>query len=492
MNDRAFDRLIRNSLKEWKSGTKPDWQRLESQIDSWQQEDETASNVAFDKVLREKLAESRVNYPNDSWERMERFLAFRKHAGRQLIMSQVAGTVILFLVLLLLLQWGSHHPSVVNDVPIVSVEKPDNTSSGAENPSEKETSPALENAKENFGGTVLKDPGLVIGAPGNPLSTKNRKTPGTLQNQKGERKYAGTESVSEPLTQSVPDTDQTLLDHQQPGLEKNKSIPIGLILPVRECNGLLWNVEKVQDPVPPPTLMNPENQEIAIESKPETHWSIGLAATPSILFVRSPYDEWLQQPGYNRTVFSPGFLFSVGFGFGSWQIETGTGWKTLSYHPRHAEEWIASEKVAIYLDKIHFDFLTFPLQVNRQFQWTDCFQAYLTAGLNARVTLYSEYTIHRKEQGLVSLINDLKINPAYKNSITGQKEYLEGVMEGGNPTANVGLESYVGGGINFCLRNDTFFFSDIRLGMNLLPGGIGPNNDTYYMVQLATGIKVIL
>jgi hypothetical protein len=103
--------------------------------------------------------------------------------------------------------------------------------------------------------------------------------------------------------------------------------------------------------------------------------------------------------------------------------------------------------------------------------------------------LSTSYEVHRTESGLTALINDLRTNPVYQQTLLSQKEFQEGLLQGAEPREALMVSVEFGAGLLYQIGEKWALFVEPGFHFDLSGKGFGPNNDKLHGISFRTGVR---
>jgi len=224
----------------------------------------------------------------------------------------------------------------------------------------------------------------------------------------------------------------------------------------------------------------------------EKGWAFGLYANPQFVFCSSPYDQIMEYPGYTRSIFTNGFGAIISYRYRNFEFYSGIEYTKVAYSPRYVPDYLENDDAVLHIANISGDLMSLPIGLRYHFNNDKRFSFYVSSGLVMSTALYTDYEIHRTENGLSSLINDLRSNPSYQLTKLSKKDYEPGLLEGGDMANSlmVGLE--LGIGIEYQLNEQWSLFMEPGFQYDITSGGFGPNHDILHHANIKAGVKGML
>jgi hypothetical protein len=516
MNNKEFDKIIKSSLKNMSSKGKPNWNRMERHVEEWEMKEGFISDENFDKTIAEKLEEVKVEYDQSSWPKLEAKMLLRRSLRKRIIYYQMAGVAVILLLFALFFQLdpGKFNP-YKNDI---SVEP-------ASEMQEREMVGAVQQSSEKDG--FDSEDTQVLSVDGDTelvdeqLFVQNSSAEPNVANAE-EQNHLAFEPASTALVkigqvEQSPVVDQSAMFE---GEEERRVKSLAEPSRVNDSRGLndtriaeQWSsnegtiyMDKLDhaarycladqnSPFSAMELTEPKYSSGQLpdksHQKPKT-WNLATYGQPQYLFLNSPYDALMKEPGYSRSWGTVGLGLGLHYRLGDWAFGMGMEYARFTYSPRKIEERLEGSDALIHLASISGDMLSLPIQV--KYYWKDAgrFSFYSSLALSFRVAMATDYEIHRSEQGLTDLIRDLRTNPVYQNTLYSQKEYEPGLIEGGNARQQILTGVELACGIHYKIDDRFALFAEPAFRYDLSTQGFGPNQDKIHQLSLRAGVIGVL
>ncbi len=203
--------------------------------------------------------------------------------------------------------------------------------------------------------------------------------------------------------------------------------------------------------------------------------------------VYSSFDKFYNVSGYETTALGLSGGLGIVKEFDRFEVETGLSYSTKSYVPEIINETYRSDDGyhRTSLQRIFFNVISVPLNLNLKYFEGERFNLYSTVGLSANLVINSHYDI---EDNIIPFPTSPAITPT--NAVLEDKPFERGLLEGGSLLDNAYLSMNFGAGVNYNLsdRVELSLFS-LYQG-NIFNAGIGPNEDRINSISLGLGTRV--
>lgn len=484
MNNREFDDYMKKSLDELTSEGKSSWTSMSEKIDEWNQVDPLIGDTEFDQIIKDRLEEKRSVYELGYWLRFEKILNKKFTPLRELIFYQLSGAVILILLLLLLFQlfpksWNNTVETIQIKPEIETNENGRSIAGNAGNIKSQKFQKKDPSKTQLF--VDHKAPVDLKEKSTNGIDPGNRK----LKNLKNSKPIISSElnlkNLQNNILASANDPSQKL------NTESRFINPVDFLKPLNYLSDQI-------DPIFLSNGIMTQNSfdELTDKSQLLKYWSVGFHVIPQLVYVHSPFNEEIGEAGYERWFMNTGIGTSLQYTFSKWRISTGLDYHTLSYKPRFYEEYVPEEQSYIHIRDIQFNLLNIPLNLRYRFIENGAFNFYGIGGASIGLITKSSYSIEKRNDDLISLINDLKTNPNYKNIALAQKQYDPGLMTGGQVSQNTLIRLELGLGFEYKIHSRLFGFIEPQFQFNMRRNNYGPNLDQIHTLSFKSGISILL
>ncbi len=219
------------------------------------------------------------------------------------------------------------------------------------------------------------------------------------------------------------------------------------------------------------------------------------------VYIMTPHDRIFDKASYNNTAFGYGMGFTLGLGYGRWEVETGAIYSAFRYEPNSITEIIGDFELGYVnytLQDIQLDILQVPLNINYQFKDTEKWDFYASTGATMSVVLQnthnfdSDYaarpssTTDRSTEGnsLGEIINE--------NSVFNNKISSDGWLKGGSYLQNRYFTANLGLGVERRLGRKWSVFMQNTYQHTLTSNGYGINKDRFNTISILAGAKIKL
>lgn len=213
---------------------------------------------------------------------------------------------------------------------------------------------------------------------------------------------------------------------------------------------------------------------------------------PSVNIIKTPNDRILKIPGYTQIDDGFGAGIALSYKKGKHEIESGIDVVKLNYSPRKT---IAKDNSSsFYLDKIKHLKIRIPLVYKYHMIENENWDVYAIAGVSANTLKDSNYKFIEQKidnDGNVHTLSifakELQNNLNFQNTLYAQKDYSNGVVDGGKINDNLFVEAKVGLGISKRMRHGLSFYIEPQLNYSF--NGIGPNTDLINSIDFKLGVS---
>ena len=216
-------------------------------------------------------------------------------------------------------------------------------------------------------------------------------------------------------------------------------------------------------------------------------------------YVMTPYDRDFALSSYNNGSIGYGLGFTLGFGIGRWEVETGGIYSSKRYQPESQEVLgdFHSGYIENQLDEITLDIIKIPLNVKYTFNDKANWNFYAMAGASLNVAASAKYnTIARYKSPASPPSNNfggrsseeiIESESKYNNKI-----FSDGWLEGGSFLENRYFTANIGLGMERQLTKKWSLFMQNTYQHTLLFDGIGPNKDRINNLSIFAGARATL
>lgn len=476
----SFDETIADKLSNVEVNSPASgWEAMEMLLDIEDATETIENDVAVDSIVYEKLANYSAPLRESHWKRMAQRLESEFVLRRRILQQKTAELILMALLLLALIRFEplwttSDRPVAVNQSPQTQnfgllsqaeseIYQPKDESSAGKQTAN--TSPVIspENTSEN---TQLSNDLAALDFA--TFSAKRIQAPSRLAlKAMGQLAYASNESIpTVNIEGSAAVTDFDLLANDFDNVE-SQTIS-ALILP---------KGKKIQAPL-------------------EIRFS--LLGTVDYNIVTTPADRFEFQGTQIRTEedttaasgYGGGIL--VDFKRNRWAIQTGGIYSNKRYIPNTPV--LLFQTVDYYVKEdfhgIQKDILEIPLTLNYYFKNTGNWRMYGGIGIAGHFITSSIYEFRYSYTPTFNLAAPTPPAEGETPSLKEEKNFPEGLLDGGRLSDNFYLTANLGLGIERYLTGRTSVFLQPNYQHYLLDKGIGTNRDKFYTFSLSLGARV--
>lgn len=275
---------------------------------------------------------------------------------------------------------------------------------------------------------------------------------------------------------------------QQQFLAKKKQADLNVVdaLPIEKVSSnFAWEIPTIQ----------------AKEPKKKNDLRFSIFTTTDINYVTTPPDQISVfgepvQTGYNETLASGyGGGVNVSWKRNRWEYQTGGIYSFKRYIPN--TPIFIFETLNFYIKEdfngIQLDIFQVPLNALYHFKNNGKWRFYASAGVSAHFVTSTIYEFDVEKESL----NDNEENngsnrgssPDETKSIKQQKDFPNGLLDGGNLQKNFYMSANIGLGAEYYLSPKWTIFFQPNYQHFMMSGGIGTNKDKIYTTSLQLGTK---
>lgn len=485
-----------------------DWSRMEKMIEAEEAAEKLENEALIDNAIGERLENFSVAYQPHHWQimasRLEEEFYFRYH----LIRCKAAEVGLMLLLLLTIV----HFTPVINEDNRLEGKEPALQMQPAGSPIEKTTSPKAQNQPKNV-----------------PIAAADLLPSRSIQTQ------TSTRPSDEPSSRFDSTTETSFNAGLNSGhLENNSntlpSAPLAAILAQKPPTTLFEEmVEKkfAQNTLPTPGKnddgdISDASLIASLDAQPiQSNFAWETLELPPILFHKEPK---LRFSIFTTTdfayVITPPNKYSVfdtlvttgrdttlasGYGGGilvswkkdKWEIQTGGVYSFKRYIPNTPV--FLFETVSYYIREefngVQLDILQIPLNASYHFKNQGKWRMYGNIGASANLIASSVYEIKTDKTpsfskfAMMPIPNEL---PADNKSIREEKEFPDGLFDGGSLQDNFYLTANIGVGVERFVSPHWSVFLQPNYQHHFLTDGIGANGEKLYNFSFYLGTKVSL
>lgn len=488
MANNNFEKDLKSKLSDWKVDYDPSsWDQMNAHLDEALGVDETSQvDNEFDQNLIEKLEGHQTPYKSADWENLSNKLDKEDSIQRRIIKIAALQFVVVFLVFLSLWNWKG--------AEMVHIHKEKQAQKTA-------LSFAFAQQQENFYQQFLTD----LEARNNFASTtapllEFAKIANRIKNETSKISNLELEDQTIELLQNalvINKQSQPMamqFSKEEDILEVNNSmVTADAKIDLTVVDLSIENIEALANVTPNidyenEVLKEPKFVLLNIEpEKKKTEFSVGGLFSPDLYVIRSPEDPVYHYSGH----YSDSYGLSGGISFSarkkSLELESGILYSSVSYKPREIPEFYASEGRAYetYLNDILFNVISVPLQLKKHFNIGKSSTFYALAGTSFNGIINSNFDIHLEQ---LEILDPLTEGFAENKPQLDKKDFDPGLFEGGSIFDNAFVTADLGIGFQQLVSNKFSFYVQPTLHTQFT-NGIGPNNDKLHKLSVYLGAK---
>lgn len=511
MKNELFDHLIKSRVSEVENAGKPDWQRMSALIDQWEAEEQKTSDAGFDAMIASKLKQS-VAYSEGNWSKLEKEIDRRRTIKQRIVLFQLSAAAVVVLMAMLTFQMYPYFTDTFRGNGIVH----------SEGLQLKESTLSTDNGVYN----TLRKRELQVPEVNNAPISQNPETMHWSFAQPGESidKTLKAAHINSGISQLAGLSIGKIIAASNPGFY-NPFVNVSYLDKDMNLNSVSFEItiyEKIEgsqqivafhkvyqndsdnlqsagfgslqeksteiEKTNQINVVNPV-EDIKALSKPEFY--VAAYHSPGVQLIQSPFDQVFNEPGYDLKQPNAGVGISAGMNYQRFGFNTGLEYGNLEYSPRKVEESIGEGK-SIYLKNVALKTIRVPFHFSYSMFKDKIWEIYCKAGISINAVLEARYDMEEKSDGLAYLIENLKTNPSFVNSLYSAKSFESGLLDKGELVPNVASSADFGVGIKRHVSKDAYVFIEPMVHYDMLGNGLGPNKDIIHNVHMKTGLAVNL
>ena len=501
-----FDAIIAAGLTGAAANVGADWGNFEEMLSAAEAADLTADNNIIDQKVQQNLEDYEAPYEPENWSLMRERIQEEFSLRRKLIRYRVVEVSVMILAIFTLFSYLPKN-ELGNFIILEQVKER----------IKQKVSP--KKTQE----TALQNAPIASVSKNTNKSSENKEIDLDIFSPEIQTNYIATGdaisiyAVQEVKTVSPLDVLETALELN--GNVKLKASNIPVIEEKEEKKGLFAWMKKDQESKPEmnedetmksfllEALENKKAKELS-SNKEEVlkaskvkleHKNVRLAMFTSadLYGVYAPYDRFFN--------YSPGTAYDANMGGGilldfqknRLHIVTGGAYMPKYYQPSHGDEVIGSFETAYVredLEEIKLDIVHIPLDFRYDFIQKPKWRLYGVAGAAFNIVLETAYDIEQEVVASSSATFSREVISDFRNTASNlnQKEFPEGVAEGGGLPENTFLTAQLGFGVErFVTQRWSIFFEPVYQ-QQFSGMGIGPNENSFRTVSLRLGAKATM
>lgn len=486
MKDRIFDENIKRTLENLEIKTKGNWSEFEKILDASEVLDNIELDNQVDSIIQNKIQHHEVHFIDNQWSKLKRMLDAEDATRKRIYFAKALEAAILLLLISSIYQM--RHFAFPNE---------SNTAKYAQH-SEAilESELALENQSfeedisvntgQNKQLSIIETPNAqdVISS-GEVIHSMvpHRSNNNNLRLDQQTLTAVGLATQGNYSIVSYPPTiPSTFAELDSPKTEDLAiiSIPTNRILNIDTLPSLDNHVIFDQGM---PIL--PVNAWVSDVNGPDKYLSIGLAADANL--INTPIDfELFRNPRHTGAL---GATLSLAYSVRTKnnEFQTGINYAYKTYNPALIEKF-GSSTTSVYetrFDRIQFHVIQLPFLYKRYIASGKSWNAYAMIGASLNFLAVANYDVQNNLKSGVprpSLIQ--------KSSRINNKDFTEGLLQGGFIQENAFLTGSLGLGFQRLLSINSAFYMQTHYQQHLFSKSLGPNKDKLNSFSVEMGMRI--
>ncbi len=511
----AVDGFFKNRLENIGAAIPPnDWDAFEKVLDANESTESSEAENQFDDVAYEKLNDLEASFRQHHWSLMAKRLEEEFSIRHQLYRYKVAEIVLMALLLLtvfrfmpLLEKW--QQPAVSSDLH-PPVEQPQRNISADPTTAASYLSMNMESEDAATGNTVtftakkhhlLKSkkghaliPSVLSGSPlqalkntssdtGDGLTTTSSGWATDPVNPLPAKKLTLQPPHSESQSRVAEITSKKLKQQQFLAAKRHPASKPLATLPIEKVSAsFAWELPAVK----------------TIPARKKNDLRFSIFTTTDVNYVTTPPDQISVfgepvQTGYNETLASGyGGGVNISFKRNRWEYQTGGIYSFKRYIPN--TPIFIFETLNFYIKEdfngIQLDIFQVPLNALYHFKNSGKWRLYASAGVSAHFVTSTIYEFDVQKESLnPPTEGNRNSSPDDTKSIKQQKDFPDGLLDGGQLQDNFYMSANIGLGAEYYLSPKWTIFFQPNYQHFMMSGGIGTNRDKIYTTSLYLGTK---
>ncbi len=544
--NKHIDDIVKNALENLEVPYNPlSWEDMQSRMES--------SDTEVDDAIRAELNNVRVAYQHKHWLQLKDWLDYTWYASNKIFVSKTAEAILMILALITFYNYSSQPIPTVANQPVAIVEnwtQSKNETNHAINKVKTEESSVYVTSQTQLNSASIKDASSLSNSYSNvlphekvsensPSRSSHASNPSTTKSRVTAASVSSTAEAFRHVNAPVNDDDASTgtIDTSVPGkrLEiASKDIQINEVIindtKTSTNNHLTEDKRTVSDKSFPGNISNvgqrhdvqhfakvtipsaklvtydeadlqAQHRVLANQISNAKKWSISAFTDINLNHITTPYDDLIEQSGYNtnRTGLGGGFL--VHRDLGPIELSSGFMYSSKQYPQNFIELFIKHPTLAatkFTLKGIELNVATLPLHATyyiNQGKW----QTYVVGGGALHVALQADYNIEI-ETIAVEEVNDEQLEVENAAGIVTRgtppvhekKRFTDGILAGGPFNENFYFTLDLGFGVERKLSPSTSLFIQPTVYYNLFNRGLSANDNIINTFSAQLGVKTRL
>lgn len=247
-------------------------------------------------------------------------------------------------------------------------------------------------------------------------------------------------------------------------------------------------IEAISHPTARPSV---DDEDIAVKQR-KVGLILGMFTGSDYNEIVTPFDPLLAREGSTQWNVGYGGGISLGMRFKNWELETGAVYASNQYQPSEIYEIYSGSITSGYsvftLSDIELDIVKVPLNFRFNVNLWEKWKVYALSGATMNMVIQSEF----KTDDVFLGPSSITTQSTSSSSAISQKDFREGILEGGSFNDNSFFTANLGFGVERTLNNNWSVFAQPTYQRQIFSSGIGPNQDRYNSVSLLLGTRVAL
>jgi len=500
--EQVFDESIKNAIGSKEVAyTASAWAMMEAHLDLEENLVDIEDTDVIDAVSYSNLSNLQVEYDEESWntlsKKLDKEFSFRRRVLYRYKVLEMALMALFIFTLFNTLPLQKELVQKLTDKNNIekttnSFEKEDSSEQliAANEPTPKET--AVNTSKEETEvskinkSTATKDNNIQYSIIENQSNIVSTPITTSIENSTIENKLNASNS-SESIEAKIANATPSLEFKKVEGFLSNNKLSIMSSLPSLATR--FFFIQDETKPILECILCKGAFTPLKIKT--------GMFMVGDYNYVMTPYDRDFNLSSYNNATLGYGLGFTLGFGFGRWEVETGGIYASKRYQPESEEVLgdFRSGYIENKLDEITLDIIKIPLNIKYTFTNKPNWNFYAMAGASLNVAASAKYnTIATYKSpapppgfGGRSSEEIIESESKYNNKI-----FSDGWFEGGSFLENRYFTANIGLGMERQLTKRWSLFMQKSYQHSILFDGIGPNKDRINNVSIFAGARATL
>ena len=508
MSKDSFDKLIKDKMADFSAHQEDNdvWSRFESahpDLNTTSQSTDIDDDI-FDDIIRHNLRHFTSTYKSDHWKILKARMALTQERNSHTYISKLTEIAAIFLLVFSFSNWSGWLDRPQIESPNLHPElfatnhHSNNNNNNNNNGATNNTAHGIVSSKNNGTNAAIYAIENFTDNDGHPTCTMSSSSNSTTKiteyqdftiNDDIEIPIPTENNHFELVPQATPiDVRSVLTEWQQQETKQIATVPSSSIRMVASLNALpLMDAKKLESEFARIFPM----QMSKISQKPS--YALSVYGAADINLINTPFDKLYSKASYNKEALNNSYGINISKKTGHLEIESGLGYANRTYQPQIINEEFAEKDNSyseISLNKISYHIANIPLNFKWHFIDQASWKAYVTVGAALNLVAHADYGINEIEvQGRPTLSGYLRDKPRLE-----EKEFIQGILSGGNFKDNYFASVGFGFGIEKKLVNNTYLYVQPSYQRQILTSdiGIGPNKDKIHTSSLQFGIKTIL